>query len=119
MSESSKLDPSRVASKKLAPYKLAPLKLAFRTMLCWNATPLKFWLEKSDWSRLTPRVMAMVRPDCRVLAPPVAILLFATLLAPPPTASAARASGMSLLNKTAAKAAAVMATSANAFGIGI
>lgn len=71
-----------VASKKLAPTKLAPRKSESRTILCWNATPLRFCPLKLELSRLTPRVMAMVRPDWRVDAPPVVILLLAARLAP-------------------------------------
>mmetsp|Transcript_1160 Transcript_1160/g.3381 ORF Transcript_1160/g.3381 Transcript_1160/m.3381 type:complete len:232 (-) Transcript_1160:84-779(-) len=82
MSASAKLDPSSVASKKLAPYRLDPLKLVSRTMLCWKATPRRFCPEKSLPSRLTPRVMAMVLPDCSVDAPPVVILALALVLAP-------------------------------------
>lgn len=51
----------------------------------------------------------MVLPDCNVLAPPVVILLFATLLAPPSTAFAIETSAE---NKTAANAAVEIAISA-------
>mmetsp|Transcript_31772 Transcript_31772/g.63025 ORF Transcript_31772/g.63025 Transcript_31772/m.63025 type:complete len:206 (-) Transcript_31772:8-625(-) len=82
-----------VASKKDAPKRLLFLKLASLTIDCWNATPFRSWLEKSDLSRLTPRVMAIVLPLWRVLAPPVVILAFSTALAPLPSTSTASAGG--------------------------
>jgi len=54
--------------------------------------------------------MVIVRPLWRVDAPPVVILEFATLLAPP-SVSAASANWASPANSTAAKAAAVTAIS--------
>ena len=56
----SKFDPSTVASKKLAPTRFASLKSVSLTMLCWNATPRRFLPLKSELSRLTPRVIAIV-----------------------------------------------------------
>merc|ERR1719253_341671 len=93
ISAPSKLLPSTVASKNDDPTRFDPLKLEFLTMDCWKATPFRFWLAKSELSRLTPRVMAMVRPDWSVDAPPVVILALALLVAPFSAEVSAKAGG--------------------------
>mmetsp|Transcript_26929 Transcript_26929/g.63251 ORF Transcript_26929/g.63251 Transcript_26929/m.63251 type:complete len:224 (-) Transcript_26929:97-768(-) len=107
MSASSKLLPSSVASKNEDPTRLLPLKFESRTMLCWNATPFRFCLLKSDRSRLTPRVIAIVRPDWSVEAPPVVILEFAPISAPPSAKAGWPRNNVDATASAAAAAAAV------------
>lgn len=57
--------------------------MASLTILCWKATPFKFCPAKLVLSKLTPRVIAIVLPDCNVDAPPVVIFELAASDAPP------------------------------------